>query len=79
MTYQSFVEIEDLSLDEIEMIDGGKATVSTVLAYGAAVTAVGALVLATPLMAPVAGAAAGAYAVASVAMGLGAAVTALAE
>lgn len=72
-------DIQELTLYEIETVDGGKATVSTVLATGAAICAVGALVLATPVMAPVAGAAAGAYAVASVAMGLGSAVATLAE
>lgn len=72
-------EIQELSFDEIEQVDGAKATVSTVLAVGAAITGGAALVLAAPAIVGVTGTAAAVYGATSAVMALGSALAALRE
>ena len=71
--------VMELSSDEIDAISGGKATASTVLAWGAAITAGAALVLAAPAIVGVTGTAAAVYGATSVVLALGSAGAALLE
>ncbi len=72
-------EIQELSFDEIEMVDGGKATTSTVLGIGAAICGGAALVLAAPAIVAVTGTAAAVYGATAAVLALGSAGAALLE
>ena len=74
--------MRELTLNEIEQVDGANVSTSTVLGVGAAITGVGAVVLtiaAVGVAAPILAPAAAVYGATAAVMGLGAAVAALAE
>lgn len=76
MTDASF-EIQEMSLDEIDGVGGGKVTASQVLAAGAAIAGVGAAILGAPAIVGVAGTASAVYWGVSGVMALGSAVAAM--
>lgn len=71
--------IQSLSDVELDAINGGKASTSTVLAVGAAITGGAALILAAPAIVAVTGTAAAVYGATSAVLALGSAVAALVE